>query len=48
MSSETSQESILKINLEGHEALKQVIPETDITQDLEWDKISDLMYRTMQ
>ena len=48
MSSETSQESILKINLEGDEALKQVIPETDITQDLEWDKISDLMYRTMK
>mgnify|MGYP001372456686 FL=1 len=48
MSSETSQESILKINLEGHEALKQVIPETDLTKDLEWDKISDLMYRTMK
>ena len=48
MLSETSQESILKINLEGHEALKQVIPETDITQDLEWDKISNLMYRTMK
>jgi len=48
MSSETSLESILKINLEGHEALKQVIPETDLTKDLEWDKISDLMYRTMK
>ena len=48
MSSETFQENILKINLEGHEALKQVIPETDLTQDLEWDKISDLMYRTMK
>jgi len=48
MSLETSQENILKINLEGHEALKQVIPETDLTQDLEWDKISDLMYRTMK
>ena len=48
MSLETSQENILKINLEGHEALKQVIPETDLSQDLEWDKISDLMYRTMK
>tara|TARA_X000001316_G_C918145_1_gene32314 strand:+ start:493 stop:1008 length:516 start_codon:yes stop_codon:yes gene_type:complete len=48
MSSETSQESILKINLEGHEALRQVIPETDLSQDLEYDKISDLMYRTMK
>tara|TARA_B100001057_G_scaffold462218_1_gene514974 strand:+ start:475 stop:990 length:516 start_codon:yes stop_codon:yes gene_type:complete len=48
MSLETSQENILKINLEGHEALKQVIPESDLTQDLEWDKISDLMYRTMK
>lgn len=48
MSLETSRESILKINLDGHEALKQVIPETDLTQDLEWDKISSLMYRTMK
>ena len=48
MSLETSQENILKINLDGHEALKQVIPETDLTQDLEWDKISSLMYRTMK
>ena len=48
MSSETSQETLLKINLEGHEALKQVIPQTDLTQDLEYDKISDLMYRTMK
>jgi len=48
MSSETLQETLLKINLEGHEALKQVIPETDLSQDLEYDKISDLMYRTMR
>ncbi len=48
MSSETLQETLLKINLEGHEALKQVIPETDLSQDLEYDKISDLMYRTMK
>ena len=48
MSLETLQETLLKINLEGHEALKQVIPETDLSQDLEYDKISDLMYRTMR
>ena len=48
MSSETSQETLLKINLEGHEALQQIIPETDLTQDIEWDKIGSLMYRTMK
>ncbi len=48
MSSETSQETLLKINLEGHEALQQIIPESDLTQDIEWDKIGSLMYRTMK
>jgi len=48
MSSETSQETLLKINLEGHEALQQIIPEADLTQDIEWDKIGSLMYRTMK
>jgi peptide deformylase len=48
MSSETSQKTLLKINLEGHPALREKLPEADLSQDLEWDKISDLMYRTMK
>ena len=48
MSSETSQKTLLKINLEGHLALREKLPEADLSQDLEWDKISDLMYRTMK
>ena len=48
MSSETSQETLLKINLEGHPALREKLPQADLSQDLEWDKISDLMYRTMK
>ena len=48
MTSTESPKSILKINLEGHPVLHQKIEHTDLTQDLEWDKISDLMHRTMQ
>ena len=40
--------SILKINLEGHPVLQEQIPTTDLQQDLEWDKIANLMHRTMQ
>ena len=47
MTSEKSQKSILKLNLEGNPVLRHVIENTDIKQDLEWDKISALMYRTM-
>ena len=47
MSSTESQKSILKLNLEGNPVLRHKLSETDITQDLEWDKISDLMHRTM-
>ena len=48
MTSTESPKSILKINLEGHPVLHQKIAPTDLTQDLEWDKIADLMHRTMQ
>lgn len=48
MTSIESAKSILKINLEGHTVLQQKIAQSDLTQDLEWDKISDLMHRTMQ
>jgi peptide deformylase len=48
MQSEKSQTHILKINLHPHEALRQVIPESDLKQDLEWDKISNLMHTTME
>ena len=48
MTSEESQKPILKINLEGHPVLHQKIEPTDTTQDLEWDKIADLMHHTMQ
>ena len=48
MTSTESPKSILKINLEGHPVLHQKIATTDLTQDLEWDKIADLMHRTMQ
>ena len=37
MSSETSQETLLKINLEGHPALREKLPQADLSQDLEWD-----------
>jgi len=47
MTSEKSQKSILKLNLEGNPVLRHVIETTDIKQDLEWDKISALMHRTM-
>ena len=47
MSSTESQKSILKLNLEGNPILRHKLSNTDITQDLEWDKISALMHRTM-
>ena len=47
MTSQESQKSILKLNLEGNPVLRHVMEDTDITQDLEWDKISALMHRTM-
>lgn len=47
MTSNESLKSILKLNLEGNPVLRHVIKETDTTQDLEWDKISALMHRTM-
>jgi peptide deformylase len=48
MTSEESQKHILKLNLHPHDALRQVIPETDLKQDLEWDKIANLMHTTME
>ena len=48
MTSEISESPILKINLEGNDVLRHTLAETDITQDLEWDKIADLMDWTMQ
>ena len=48
MTSNQSQNHILKINLEGHSALTSKIDKTDLKQDLEWDKISSLMHDTMQ
>jgi len=48
MQSKESQRHILKVNLHPHDALRQVIPETDLTQDLEWDKIANLMHDTME
>ena len=42
-----NKKSILKLNLEGNPVLRHVMEDTDITQDLEWDKISALMHRTM-
>ncbi len=48
MTSIESPKSILKLNLEGHPSLLQKIEHTDITQDLEWDKISNLMHDTMK
>jgi len=38
MTSEKSQKSILKLNLEGNPVLRHVIENTDIKQDLEWTK----------
>ena len=48
MTSKQSPNHILKINLEGHESLLQHIPESDLKQDLEWDKIARLMHNTMK
>jgi len=48
MKSEESHKHILKINLYPNEALRYAIPETDLSQDLEWEKISDLMHNTME
>ena len=48
MTSNQSQNHILKINLEGHNALTSAIAESDLTQDLEWDKIANLMHNTMK
>ena len=48
MTSNQSQNHILKINLEGHDALTSAIAESDLTQDLEWDKIANLMHNTMK
>ena len=47
MTSTESQKNILKLNLEGNEVLRHVLPESDLTQDLEYDKIADLMAWTM-
>ena len=44
MTSPESQKSILKLNLEGNPVLRHVMDDTDLTQDLEWDKISALMH----
>ena len=48
MTSNQSQNHILKINLEGHDALTSAIAESDLSQDLEWDKIANLMHNTMK
>jgi len=48
MKSDESNKHILKVNLYPHDALRQKIDETDLTQDLEWDKISQLMHNTME
>lgn len=47
MTSKKSQKSILKLNLEGNPVLRHVLEKTDVSQNLEWDKISKLMHRTM-
>ena len=47
MTSTESPKSILKLNLEGNPVLRHVLEKTNTHQDLEWDKISDLMHRTM-
>ena len=47
MTSQESQKSILKLNLEGNPVLRHVMDDTDTKQDLEWEKISALMHRTM-
>ena len=48
MKSEESHKHILKINLYPNDALRYAIPETDLSQDLEWEKISVLMHNTME
>lgn len=47
MTSKESPTSILKLNLEGNPILRHVLDKTDVSQNLEWDKISSLMHRTM-
>ena len=47
MISKESPKSILKLNLEGNPVLRHILDKTDISQNLEWDKISALMHRTM-
>lgn len=47
MTSTESAKSILKLNLEGNTVLRHVLEKTDVSQNLEWDKISKLMHRTM-
>lgn len=48
MKSKESQGHILKINLYPNDTLRYAIPETDLTQNLEWEKISNLMHNTME
>ena len=36
MTSQESQKSILKLNLEGNPVLRHVMDDTDTKQDLEW------------
>jgi len=48
MQSNNLQKHILKINLHPHDALRQKIEETNLAQDLEWGKISNLMHDTME
>ena len=48
MSLEQSQKHILKLNLHPHDALRHVMPVSDLKQDLEWGKISGLMHNTME
>ena len=47
MTLEISETPILKINLEGNDILRHAMAETDLKQNLEWDKIADLMHWTM-
>ena len=47
MISKESPKSILKLNLEGNPVLRHILDKTNISQNLEWDKISALMHRTM-
>ena len=47
MISTESPKTILKLNLEGNPVLRHILDKTNISQNLEWDKISALMHRTM-